>query len=405
MIRKALFLSATVAAVALLAASPADARSAEVRRALACPSQTLGSVDVPADGATVSGYVVVKGYALDGNLVSNVDVYVDGTDDANRVTTAGGANINLPRPDILQAFPQYAGTPGSEPRLAGVLQGLELLERVAHDLRRDHGHVRLHVLPRAQGDQDRQREEPGAVRKHGLPAPEQLRVRQRRPHGRGLGARRPQGRPRRRYRRRAARAAGRHGHLPRRRRRELPGQPDRDRRGLHPERRLDALHQRRPHGQRPRCRRPGPAGLPRDGAGAGLQQRAEHRPLRRGRIPAPERELVRELLPGVAGRPVRRPDGHRRPAHHHVRQRLGPRGLAREHGRRLGSARRAGRRADQELARELPPRIPPRERSDRLLRVLPSRHRSPLSGLRAGAERRLPVLRRRRLPPHAEGLP
>ena len=78
MIRKALFLSATVAAVALLAAPPADARSAEVRRAFACPSQTLGAVDVPADGATVSGYVVVKGYALDGNLVSNVDVYVDG---------------------------------------------------------------------------------------------------------------------------------------------------------------------------------------------------------------------------------------------------------------------------------------------------------------------------------------
>ena len=28
---------------------------------------------------------------------------------------AGGANINLPRPDILQAFPQYAGTPGQNP--------------------------------------------------------------------------------------------------------------------------------------------------------------------------------------------------------------------------------------------------------------------------------------------------
>ncbi len=72
-------------------------------------------MDVPDDGATVSGYVNVQGFALDGNLVSNVDVFVDGTDDANRVTTAGGANINLPRPDILQAFPQYAGTPGQYP--------------------------------------------------------------------------------------------------------------------------------------------------------------------------------------------------------------------------------------------------------------------------------------------------
>jgi N-acetylmuramoyl-L-alanine amidase len=120
MIRKALLLSVTVVAAALLAAPPAAARNggyrvSEVRQALYCPSQTLGAVDAPADGATVSGYVQVRGYALDGNLVSNVDVFVDGTDDANRVTTAGGANINLPRPDILQAFPQYAGSPGQNP--------------------------------------------------------------------------------------------------------------------------------------------------------------------------------------------------------------------------------------------------------------------------------------------------
>lgn len=115
MIRKALLLSVTVGVAAVLAAQPAAAISADARVALACPSQTLGSVDVPANGATVSGYVQVKGYALDGNMVSNVDVFVDGTDDANRVTTAGGANINLPRPDILQAFPQYAGTPGQYP--------------------------------------------------------------------------------------------------------------------------------------------------------------------------------------------------------------------------------------------------------------------------------------------------
>jgi len=115
MIRKALLLPVTVAALTLLAAPRADARSFDERGPLACPSQTLGSVDVPADGATVSGYVQVIGFALDGNLVSNVDVFVDGTDDANRVTTAGGANINLPRPDILQAFPQYAGSPGQYP--------------------------------------------------------------------------------------------------------------------------------------------------------------------------------------------------------------------------------------------------------------------------------------------------
>ena len=119
MIRKALLLA--VAATVVLLAPPvagANAEGREVRegrRALACPSQTLGSLDVPADGATVSGYVQVKGFALDGNLVSNVDVFVDGTDDANRVTAANGANINLPRPDLLQVFPQFAGTPGQNP--------------------------------------------------------------------------------------------------------------------------------------------------------------------------------------------------------------------------------------------------------------------------------------------------
>jgi N-acetylmuramoyl-L-alanine amidase len=120
MIRKALLLTVTVATATLAAAAPtaarnAVARSSVSRRALTCPAQTFGSVDVPADGATVSGYVQVKGFALDGNLVSNVDVFVDGTGDANRITTAGGANINIPRPDIIQAFPQYAGSPGQYP--------------------------------------------------------------------------------------------------------------------------------------------------------------------------------------------------------------------------------------------------------------------------------------------------
>jgi N-acetylmuramoyl-L-alanine amidase len=126
--RKALILPVIAAAAALLAAPSAQAIRAEQqvirveqqairaeRQALACPSQTLGSIDVPVDGATVSGYVQVIGFALDGNLVSNVDVFVDGTDDSNRVFTAGGANINLPRPDVIQFFPQYAGTAGQYP--------------------------------------------------------------------------------------------------------------------------------------------------------------------------------------------------------------------------------------------------------------------------------------------------
>ncbi|MGZ5426357.1 MAG: hypothetical protein ACXWE1_04055, partial [Thermoanaerobaculia bacterium] len=126
--RKALILPVIAAGAALFAAPSAQAIRAEQqairaeqqairtqRQALACPSQTLGSIDVPVDGATVSGYVQVIGFALDGNLVSNVDVFVDGTDDSNRVSSAGDANINLPRPDVIQFFPQYAGTVGEHP--------------------------------------------------------------------------------------------------------------------------------------------------------------------------------------------------------------------------------------------------------------------------------------------------
>jgi len=80
-----------------------------------CPAQTFGAIESPADGALVSGYVRVKGFALDGNLVSNVDIFIDGTDEVNRVTAPGGANINLPRPDVIQAFPAFGGTEGKHP--------------------------------------------------------------------------------------------------------------------------------------------------------------------------------------------------------------------------------------------------------------------------------------------------
>ncbi len=100
-----------LAALLSLAAAPLAAQCPST----GCPAQTLGTVEVPAEGALVSGYVQVVGFALDGNLVSNVDLFVDGTADQNRVTAPGGANINLPRADVIQAFPAYAGTAGSDP--------------------------------------------------------------------------------------------------------------------------------------------------------------------------------------------------------------------------------------------------------------------------------------------------
>ena len=81
----------------------------------ACPARTVGTIEEPLEAALVSGFVRIKGFAFDGNLVSNVDLFIDGTDEVNRVTQPGGANINLPRPDLLQAFPQYAYTLGKNP--------------------------------------------------------------------------------------------------------------------------------------------------------------------------------------------------------------------------------------------------------------------------------------------------
>lgn len=107
---KALLLPAIVAGLALTG-SPASAQCPGGP----CPAQTLGTIEFPIEASVVSGYVRVKGFALDGNLVSNIDVYVDGQAEANRVTPPGGANINLPRPDVIQAFPAFAGTAGAYP--------------------------------------------------------------------------------------------------------------------------------------------------------------------------------------------------------------------------------------------------------------------------------------------------
>ncbi len=102
-----------VLATALSALAPEAA--AQCPSSTVCPAETLGAIESPVENALVSGFVPVKGFALDGNLVSNIDLYIDGTDEVNRITPQGGANINLPRPDLLQLFPSFYGTPGANP--------------------------------------------------------------------------------------------------------------------------------------------------------------------------------------------------------------------------------------------------------------------------------------------------
>ena len=99
---KALVLPVTAAVLLTLGAPARAACPTE-----GCPAQSVGTIEAPAEGALVSGYVRVVGFALNGALVSNVDLYIDGMDEVNRVTPAGGANINMPRPDVMQAFEEF----------------------------------------------------------------------------------------------------------------------------------------------------------------------------------------------------------------------------------------------------------------------------------------------------------
>lgn len=87
--------------------------------------ETVFHLDSPPEGATVAGIVEVSGWILDDGqecgpppewqacdwsdaLVSTLDLYVDG------VFTAR-ADLNIPRYDVLQAYPWYAGTPFARP--------------------------------------------------------------------------------------------------------------------------------------------------------------------------------------------------------------------------------------------------------------------------------------------------
>jgi len=93
--RKALRILALVAAAACFLARGASA-------------QPFGAIDTPTDGQTVSGIVRVSGFALDQRGLSNIDLLVDDT-------PVNHAQMNLPRVDVLEVFPTYAGSPTSQP--------------------------------------------------------------------------------------------------------------------------------------------------------------------------------------------------------------------------------------------------------------------------------------------------
>ena len=77
---------------------------------LAAMAQPVGAIDEPTAGQRVSGVVRVSGFVLDFNRVSKVELFLDG----NSLPT-NSADLNLPRPDVLNAFPTYVNSATPRP--------------------------------------------------------------------------------------------------------------------------------------------------------------------------------------------------------------------------------------------------------------------------------------------------
>ena len=75
----------------------------------------FGNVDTPASGATVSGVVPVRGFVLDMNAIQSVQLFVDGQCAFVVDGVCRGADINLPRIDVLNLYPTYAFSPTAQP--------------------------------------------------------------------------------------------------------------------------------------------------------------------------------------------------------------------------------------------------------------------------------------------------
>lgn len=96
-------------------AAPAGAQMAHreqrapvvVTRSDAPAAGALLVVDGPQPGQTVSGVVSVSGFVLSVTGVTQIELFIDGSD-----VPVNHAVLNLPRPDVVAAFPSYAGTPG-----------------------------------------------------------------------------------------------------------------------------------------------------------------------------------------------------------------------------------------------------------------------------------------------------
>ncbi|MEO8432870.1 MAG: hypothetical protein ABI592_15290 [Acidobacteriota bacterium] len=78
--------------------------------AVSMTAQPIGVIDEPAPGQHVSGVVRVAGFVLDFNAVDKIELFLDG----NSLPT-NRADLNIPRIDVLNAFPNYANSATPHP--------------------------------------------------------------------------------------------------------------------------------------------------------------------------------------------------------------------------------------------------------------------------------------------------
>ena len=71
-------------------------------------AQPIGGIDSPLDGSTVSGIVRVSGFVLSHNAIDRIDLLVDGN-------VVNQAHTGLPRPDVIEIFPEFANSPTANP--------------------------------------------------------------------------------------------------------------------------------------------------------------------------------------------------------------------------------------------------------------------------------------------------
>jgi hypothetical protein len=68
----------------------------------------IGAIDTPTVNQKVSGVVRVSGFALDFNPIDKIEILVDGV-------LVNRADLNIPRADVLEVFPNYFNSPTQRP--------------------------------------------------------------------------------------------------------------------------------------------------------------------------------------------------------------------------------------------------------------------------------------------------